>query len=154
MTSFIVGEHAATYAIYSRLMCLFSILCSAKPQTARTTTLSCQPCLPSQLLPESASALKTQLLSCRLLRGAFVSREALQEPCQASGKLVLCTTEKQGKEEGTRHRRPPTGQPTLWCHFVTTPHPNTQTPQQQLIVQLLLRAGRVWKLSSSMSNCV
>lgn len=39
---------------------------------------------------------------------------------------------------------------SLWCHFVWTPEP----PQQHLIVQLLLRVDRVWKLSFSTSDCV
>lgn len=125
-------------------MCLFSILCSAKQTHSKNnnnTNNQLPPCLPSQLLPESASALKTQLLSCRLLWRVFAlacmqlracvcqwrSAGAMQSIQQAR---TMHTQEvgTESKKGHTPHVTAPTTQPTLWCHFVNTPPPPPEHP--------------------------
>lgn len=120
------------------------------------------PCLPSQLLPESASALTTQLLSCRLLwsvcsdvfAAPCVSEETCGSHAEHTASSYYAHPRSRDGKHGATHSAvtAPTTQPTLWCHFINPYHRlNTRPPQQQLIVQLLLPDDWAWKLSSSTS---
>lgn len=125
-------------------MCLFSILCSAKTTNSKnnnnntTNNNQLPPCLSSQLLPESASALKhpTPLMSAaveclflacmQLCACVRVSEEACRSPAEQTAARTMHTQEV-GTESKKGHSARTAQYPQnsrLWCHF-NNPQPRT-----------------------------
>lgn len=119
------------YFLYSALL---------KPQNSKhNNNNQLPPCLPSQRLPESASALTTQLLSCRLL---CVFALMYAAPCTrvpeeawrihakrtASSYYAHPWSREWNAKIGTHCTSHSTRyQPTLWCHFMKPFTPKHRT---------------------------
>lgn len=169
MTSFIFGNmlQHMQYTVDKRVYFLYSAL--LKPQNSNNNNNNqLPPCLPSQRLPESASALTTQLLLrrwlwsvlalwCMQLSVSVCAAGGLEEPYRAHSKLVLCTPKKEGGHfrQGahcTSHCTHNPADSLVPFHRTLTPEHRTTSAATHLTASP--PRWTVWKLSSSTSNCV